>query len=160
MIEKSKRTDVKKKKGNDKTFIASVICFLTVTLLFRTILYLGFVPSTSMSPTIDKGSIILGLRIFSKDNITKGDVVVFEHNGEMLVKRVAATSGDTVTVQNGIVTVHDSAESVEDGLTLQDGEFYMLGDNAGASLDSRFWEEPLVNKKDIKAVVMLPNTER
>ena len=40
-----------------------LLCAILVVLLFRTVFFLGYVPTASMEPTIPKGSLILGLRI-------------------------------------------------------------------------------------------------
>lgn len=39
-----------------------------------------------------QGNFILGLRIFDEPEV--GDIIVFEKNGELLIKRIAAGSGD------------------------------------------------------------------
>lgn len=117
---------------------------LTVTVLlivlFKTILLIGFVPSESMEPTLNKGSIILGSRIFK--DLDVGDIVIFKRNGQLLVKRIAATEGQQVERNGELITVPKDS-------------FYMLGDNESCSYDSRYWEEPFVQKKDVIAKALL-----
>lgn len=77
-----------------------------------------YVPTESMEPTLETGSLILGLRIF--DELETGDIIIFRRDGSHLVKRIAACAGDTIDHQNSIVTVPDNC-------------YYVLGDNAEKS---------------------------
>lgn len=52
----------------------ALIC-LVVCILLKTVLFLGYVPSASMEPTIASGSYILGTRLFGE--LERGDVVIF-----------------------------------------------------------------------------------
>ncbi|WP_418461796.1 S26 family signal peptidase [Frisingicoccus sp.] len=40
-------------------------------------------------------------------------------------------------------------------LLVPEGCYYVLGDNAGNSLDSRYWEEPFVKEEEIVAKLWL-----
>ena len=88
-------------RTNEKTGMKSYVLYLIpafviiiILVLFRTVLFLGYVPSESMEPTLEKGSYILGVRIYGE--LKTGDIVIFEHDGRLLVKRIAACSGDTI----------------------------------------------------------------
>lgn len=105
-------------------------------VLFKTVLLIGFVPSESMEPTLNKGSIILGSRIFK--DLDVGDIVIFKRNGQLLVKRIAATEGQQVERSGELITVPKDS-------------FYMLGDNESCSYDSRYWEEPFIKYYEVKA---------
>lgn len=109
-------------------------------VLFKTVFLIGFVPSGSMEPTLNKGSIILGSRIFKELDV--GDIVIFKRNGQLLVKRIAATEGQQVERNGELITAPKDS-------------FYMLGDNESCSYDSRYWEEPFVQKKDVIAKALL-----
>ena len=56
-----------------------LLCAILVVLLFRTVFFLGYVPTASMEPTIPKGSLILGLRQYGE--LSTGDIVIFRHEG-------------------------------------------------------------------------------
>lgn len=112
-----------------------------VIVLFRYVLIIGYVPTSSMEPTLKTNSLFLGLRIV--DSIEVGDIIVFRHDEKLLVKRVAAVGGDMIEHNGQVLTVPEDC-------------FYMLGDNAEHSYDSRCWKEPFVEKQDVFAVVIIP----
>ena len=112
---------------------------VTTVLLFRFVFFVGYVPTESMEPTIHKGSYILGGRIFGELKV--GDIIVFEHEGKQLVKRIAAVGGDVV-------------EHKGDVLIVPDGKIYVLGDNKDNSADSKSWAVPLIENDDIIATVV------
>jgi len=114
-------------------------CGLLFLFLLNFILFVGYVPSDSMEPAIREGSLIFGVRVLG--DLKPGDVAVFEHDGLLLVKRIAGVQGDTVYDADG----HP--------MTVPDGCYFMLGDNEERSVDSRCWDEPFIPKKNILAVL-------
>lgn len=114
---------------------------VAVIVLFRCVFLLGYVPTASMEPTLKTGSLFLGLRIV--DSIEVGDIIVFRHDEKLLVKRVAAVGGDMIEHNGQVLTVPEDC-------------FYVLGDNAEHSYDSRCWKEPFVERQDVLAVVIIP----
>ena len=124
-----------------RPFIIPIIVTMIVVLLFHYIFMLGYVPTSSMEPTLETGSLILGLRHF--DDLETGDIIIFRHDSSYLVKRIAACEGDILVHQNAIVTVPENC-------------FYVLGDNAENSHDSRNWENPFVSYEDVMAKLLLP----
>ena len=124
-----------------RPFIIPIIVTLIVVLLFHYIFMFGYVPTSSMEPTLETGSLILGLRHF--DDLETGDIIIFRHDSSYLVKRIAACEGDILVHQNAIVTVPENC-------------FYVLGDNAENSHDSRYWDNPFVSYEDVMAKLLLP----
>ena len=124
-----------------RPFIIPIIVTMIVVLLFHYIFILGYVPTSSMEPTLETGSLILGIRHF--DELKTGDIIIFRHDSSYLVKRIAACEGDTLVHQNSIVTVPENC-------------FYVLGDNAENSHDSRYWDNPFVSYEDVMAKLLLP----
>ena len=122
-----------------RPFIIPVAISLTVVILFHSIFFLGYVPTESMEPTLKTGSLILGFRCF--DDLQNGDIIIFRHDGSYLVKRIAARGGERVEYQNTTVTVPQNS-------------FYVLGDNADNSYDSRYWDNPFVPYEDVMAKVV------
>lgn len=91
-----------------------------------------------MEPTIPKGSYIVGTRVFGELKV--GDIIVFRHEGRLLVKRIKAVGGDMVTHKGKRVVVPDKC-------------LYVVGDNQEVSDDSKSWKDPFVGKNKVIAVI-------
>lgn len=122
------------------SILIPVFCAVAVILLLRFFFIFGYVPTESMEPTLEKGSYILGVRIYGE--LKTGDIVIFEHDGRLLVKRIAACSGDTILRNDMVHKVPPNC-------------FYLLGDNAASSYDSRFWDNPYVREEEIAAKLIM-----
>ena len=108
-----------------------------------------------MEPTLERDSFILGVRVFSE--IKKGDIVIFEHDGRLLVKRVAALPGETVDLSElTYMTTLGIPIRDTDALIVPEDCYYLLGDNVQNSIDSRYWEDPFVNREQIVAKMIYP----
>lgn len=112
------------------------IMMLLTFFILKCVLLIGYVPTASMEPTLEKGSYIVGYRFYSK--LETGDIIIFRHDGNFLVKRIAAVEGDTIE-KNGA------------SLTVPEGCYYVLGDNTDNSYDSRYWTDPFVREDDVVA---------
>ena len=141
--------------------IETLLLVLAAFLLaqgIKTFLIQPFViPTGSMISTIEIGDRVLAEKIsyrFLRDP-ESGDIVVFDDpTGQkpQLIKRVIATAGQTVDIQEGAVFV-DGAKldepyldpgiqtepgSVQLPITIPDGMVWLMGDNRPNSGDSRF----------------------
>lgn len=134
--------NIEKKIGKRKPFwlLIPVFFVLLIFILFRFVFIIGYVPTESMEPTINKESMILGVRVYGELEV--GDIVIFEKDGEFMVKRIAAKGGDTITVDDRVYEVPDDC-------------YFMLGDNKNNSFDSRYWENPYITEERIIAKVIL-----
>lgn len=121
-------------------------------VVLRFVIFVGYVPTESMEPTLPRSSVIIGIRIFDKPQV--GDIIVFEKDGILMVKRVVAIPGDVVdltmlTYMNEF-PLPKCANTV---ITVPPDSFFVLGDNTQNSWDSRYWDEPYVKMNQIKAVI-------
>lgn len=121
--------------------LACVLLTCLVAVLSRTVFFLGYIPTESMEPTLKKNSFILATRLY--EDLNSGDIIIFERDGRLLVKRIAASSGEAVA-QNGSV------------LVVPEGCYYVCGDNSDQSYDSRFWTDPFVRESSIIAKLLFP----
>lgn len=94
-----------------------------------------------------------------------GDVIAFrcEALDAVLVKRIAACPGDSVSCRDGRLYVNDAPyfdclwqESDAEGsaYVLEDGSYFVVGDNFELSRDSRYSEIGIVRADDIIGVLM------
>lgn len=111
------------------------------------------VVGVSMEPTLYNGQkIFINSFLYLISTPQRGDVVVFLPNGNenshYYVKRVVAIPGDQVLISDGILYVNgEESPWVRDRLmdpgiaanefTIQNGEYFCIGDNPGNSEDSR-----------------------
>ncbi|MGE3619465.1 MAG: signal peptidase I [Acidimicrobiia bacterium] len=158
----SRSDDEADAKGRARSIVewaAVIIGALLVALVIKTFLFQAFyIPSESMLPTLEKGDRVLVNKLsYDLHDIHRGDVVVFERPPNQpkddikdLIKRVIGIPGDVVESRDGIVYVNDrqlDEPYLPDGTrtdnlprqTVPQGHILVLGDNRGASTDSRIF---------------------
>ena len=95
-----------------------------------------------MEPTLKARQLVLVKRDVSRDQ--REDIVVFCINQSVYIKRIVAVAGDTVQLTDCRVYVNgvyvypytcDIDSQIE--YHLEEGQYFVLGDNGEASIDSR-----------------------
>ncbi|MBP3420740.1 MAG: signal peptidase I [Lachnospiraceae bacterium] len=149
------------------TYIFLVVA--SVLVAFVLVFSIGMKTSVigvSMEPALYNGQEVLVNRFLYKLVAPgKGDVVVFLPNGNenshYYVKRVAAEPGDRVAIRDGVLYINDVPYSeveldkiadpgiLENELTLEKDEYFVIGDNINSSEDSRSGNIGPVNKSAI-----------
>ena len=127
------------------------------------------VASDSMEPTVKEGGVALLLKPDpGTDRASAGTMVVFPHpeDGSMTVKRVVATGGQSVAIEDAVLVVDGRAvdepfvdRSRIDGtyfgpVTVPPGHVFVMGDNRGVSVDSRHFGS--IPAENLDATVLLP----
>ncbi|MBO4420125.1 MAG: signal peptidase I [Oscillospiraceae bacterium] len=125
-----------------KDLLISALLILATALFLWNFRFVR-VDGESMAPTLSDGQILLASTHVSE--LQKDDIVVFEQEGQRCVKRIVAVSGDRVLLKDGVIYVnetflpHYEYLGEETAYTLQEGEFFVLGDNTRNSTDSRIF---------------------
>jgi signal peptidase I len=143
-----------------------VLIALVIVVPLRAFVFQPFlVRGASMEPNFHNGDyLIVDELSYRFSEPKRGDVIVFKFPNDpsqRYIKRIVGLPGDTVSVKEGKVFVSDmrldeslylSDESTGGStiITLEDDEYFVLGDNRQFSSDSRKWgklpEENIVGK--------------
>lgn len=152
----------------------SLIAILIVVPIRMFVAQPFIVSGASMENTFQSGEyLIIDQVTYRLGNPSRSDVVVFRYPkdpSKFFIKRVIGIPGDTVTIEDGSVTI--SNEEFPDGIKLDepyvksmndapffeeelgDREYFVMGDNRDKSSDSRSWgvlqEERIVGRAYIR----------
>ena len=161
-----------RKNRNLKYLFGALGLVAGVIIVFGFVIGIDRVSGNSMYPYLNHGDWIVYYRLSGE--IRRDEVIAFEKDGESVVKRVAGLPGDEVEISasggrvvvNGVqvretyVTLPDtskeaSGDEMGGPLTVMDGQYFMLGDNRGVSIDSRDRTMGTVPAEDVLGRVVL-----
>lgn len=176
-IKKGKRTErllqAKEKLETGKFKNILIWIFeIAVTLIFAALVAITMFQSvtmqeSSMEPTLSVGDRFFMNKITYKiSSPQRGDIIVFKTNGEddaaLHIRRVIGLPGETIQIKDGRILI--DGETYKEGkdfpaisnpglasspVTLEAGEYFVLGDNRNNSEDSRYGDIGKVKKKYI-----------
>jgi signal peptidase I len=170
--------DIEPKKSSWQTFWELVrFAFIALIIVVPIRLFIAepfIVSGSSMVPTFENGDYLIVDKISYKlGSPQRDDVVVFRYPGDpskFFIKRIIGLPNETVNIDGNNVTivnqehpdgllldqpfVKNSAENITH-LELKNDEYFVMGDNRGASSDSRYWGAVKENLLQGKAFVRL-----
>ena len=163
-------------RGKRKTILEYVVLVVVAAVLAlvvnKKIIVNAEVPSGSMEPTVMTGDRILVSRLsYRFGEVKRGDVVMFyypDNEEEQWLKRVIGMPGETLEIREGYVYIDGADRPLEEiylekeqhgdygPYEIPEDAYFVMGDNRGNSLDSRFWNNTCVKKEKIigKAVLV------
>lgn len=145
-------------------YICDFVVVVCLALFFVNFFCQGdSVVGNSMAPTLKNDEkILVNTLAYSISSPERGDVVVFDvtrDNGESnrYIKRIVGLPGDDVSITGGELYINGekypliskenivNAGNIKKEITLEDGEYFVIGDNVNNSEDSRFSTVGLVD---------------
>jgi len=142
-----------------KDLFTLVLLIVIVVIPIRVFIVSPFVvDGESMHPTFENlDYLVIDELIYDFKAPVRGEVIVFRYPGNpsiFYIKRVIGLPGETVSINHGIVTiisssgekmtlsepyiVNEDATYTKD-VSLNQGEYFVMGDNRPNSSDSRVW---------------------
>lgn len=150
-----------------KEWIIPIVAAIAIAFLINKFLvYNVYIPSESMVPTLNVGDKLVVTRVYNKEKLQRGDIVVFysDELQETLIKRLIGLPGDHIEIHDGIVNINgedivedyiENNEEYDGEFDVPQGKYFFLGDNRSRSNDARRWINPYIDESDIKGEAKL-----
>ena len=161
----AKKEKKRKLKAEIIDWVKTIFFYCVIPVaIFECFFFVANVPTGSMETTVPTGSQVITTRCFNKDNVERGDVVVFysEELDMVRLKRCIGLPGDTVefdgegnTYINGEYYDESYVSSYSDfegSFEVPEGCYFFCGDNRRSSFDARFWDDPYIEKENVKGI--------
>lgn len=142
-----------------KEWLPYIIILAVVLLIRMFIITPARVNGESMESTLYDGEIVLLNKISLSKGINRFDIVVFDYEDDLLIKRVIGLPGETIEYKDNKLYINgketelplefENTKDFKDKVS--ENSYYLLGDNRDNSKDSRYIGE--INIKDIKGKV-------
>lgn len=144
--------------------------FITIAFVMLIVILLYIFPpwvvkQNSMLPSVRDGDILIGCKLAQE--YEKNDVVVCKVDNKKVIKRVIATAGDCVVIEDNVLTIngvvieedylYEPMDTADLELIVPDNSVFVLGDNRNVSDDSR--EFGCINIADVVGKVILNLSE-
>ena len=146
-----------------EVIVAVLLGFLLITFGFEKTTVSG----NSMDPILKDGDTVVVSKIaYAVFSPSRNDVIVYRQEGKEhsynSVKRVIGLPGEKILIEDGKIFIDGepyeeingvdpmvSGGIAEEEITLEKGEYFVLGDNRNQSEDSRYSSVGMVKKKEI-----------
>ncbi len=146
-------------KGLLRDLFMLALLIIVVVIPIRVFIISPFiVDGESMHPTFQNlDYLVVDELVYRFSAPERGDVIVFRYPNDpsvFYIKRIIGLPGDTVSINHGVVSLTNSSGNTfalsepyivnEDAtytrnITLNEGEYFVMGDNRPNSSDSRVW---------------------
>lgn len=137
----------------------ALILILLIAAVFVAVFKITFISEQSMAPILREGQATLVYK--RSHNYESGDIVTFNTDEYgVCIKRIIAQPGDTIELKDGVIYKNEillspyaCSKDISVTYVLDTGQYFVIGDNYNASIDSRNFGP--ISQNDIVGKVIL-----